>query len=82
MVLAVLYYVLLFVLPLTGIVLLRALLGSRGDAFMRRIQGFFDTWGRRVLIVLLITLGLVMIADSAAYLLRSRPLIPIGWPTL
>jgi len=78
-VLAVVYYVTIFVLPLTAIVLLRALLGQRMDAVMRAIQGFFDTWGKRLILVLLILLGLILVMDGVAYFLGG-PLIPIGFP--
>jgi len=78
--LAVAAYVGVFVMPLTALVLLRAALGERGDAFMAAVQRFFDVWGRRVVIVLFLLLGLVMTVDGAIYLARGAPLIPIGWP--
>lgn len=76
---AVIYYVLVFVLPLTAIVLLRAILGKRMDAVMQAIQGFFDTWGKRLIMVLLILLGLILVVDGVAYFLGG-PLLPIGFP--
>jgi len=80
-VLAVVFYVTIFVLPLTAIVLLRALLGQRMDAIMQAIQGFFDTKGKRLLMVLLVLLGLILVVDGVAYFLGG-PLIPIGFPGL
>lgn len=73
-------YVVVFLLPLGLIVAVRALLGSRGDAFMARIKAFFDTWGRRIIIVLLLVLGLLLTFDGTLYFLRSEPLVPLGWP--
>jgi cytochrome c biogenesis protein CcdA len=78
-VIAVVYYVTIFVLPLTAIVLLRALLGQRMDAIMQAIQGFFDTWGKRLVMGLLVLLGLILVVDGVAYFLGG-PLIPIGFP--
>jgi len=78
-VIAVVYYVTIFVLPLTAIVLLRALLGQRMDAIMQAIQGFFDTWGKRLIMILLILLGVILVVDGVAYFLGG-PLIPIGFP--
>ena len=78
-VMAVVYYVTIFVLPLTAIVLLRALLGKRMDAIMQSIQGFFDSWGKRLIMVLLVLLGLILVVDGVAYFLGG-PLIPIGFP--
>ena len=74
-------YAAIFVLPLTVMVLLRVLLGSRGDALMLGIKGFFDIWGRRLLIVLLLALGVALTVDAALYFLRGVPLVPIGWPS-
>lgn len=78
-VIAVVYYVMIFVLPLTAIVLLRALLGQRMDAVMQAIQGFFDSWGKRLVMVLFILLGLILVVDGVAYFLGG-PMIPIGFP--
>jgi len=76
---AVVYYVMIFVLPLTAVVLLRALLGQRMDTAVQTIQGFFDSWGKRLLMVLMILLGFVLVVDGVAYFLGG-PLIPVGFP--
>jgi cytochrome c biogenesis protein CcdA len=81
-VLAVIFYVTIFVLPLAIIVVLRAILGSRMDGAMQAIKRFFDTWGKRLIIVLLILLGILLVADGAAYFLRGEPLIPVGYPSV
>jgi hypothetical protein len=73
-------YVAVFLLPLALIVLLRVLLGARGDAVMAAIKAFFDTWGRRVILVLMLVLGLLLTVDAVLYFLRGAPLAPIGWP--
>lgn len=75
-----LWYVVVFLIPLALLVLLRRLLGDRGDTIMARVKSFFDVWGRRLGIVLLLTLGLLMTLDAALYLVRGAPLVPIGWP--
>ena len=78
-VVAVIYYVMIFVLPLTAIVLLRALLGQRMDGVVQAIQGFFDSWGKRLIMVLFVLLGCILIVDGIAYFMGG-PLIPIGFP--
>lgn len=75
--LAVSYYVILFILPLTAIVLVRALAGAKGDALMAAVKTFFDTWGRRVLMVALLLLGAVMVVDGVTYLM-GKPIFPVG----
>ena len=77
---AVVYYVVVFLVPLAAIVALRALLGSRGDRFLQAVSGFFDSWGKRILVALMLLLGLLMVVDAAFYWLRGAPLLPIGWP--
>jgi hypothetical protein len=78
--LAVTVYVTAFVLPLTLVVALRAVLGARGDAFLAAVKRFFDVWGRRVLVVVFLLLGLAMTVDAGLFILRGEPLVPIGWP--
>ena len=78
--LAVLFYCVVFVLPLSAIVGLRAVLGRRGEAFLNAVSGFFGTWGKRVLMILMFLLGLLMTVDALFYWLGGAPLLPIGWP--
>jgi fructose-specific phosphotransferase system IIC component len=61
------------------LVLLRALLGQPMDAIMQAIQRFFDSWGKRLIMVLLVLLGVILVVDGVAYYLGG-PLIPIGFP--
>ena len=69
-------------MPLAAIVALRALLGSRGDRFLQVVSGFFDSWGKRILVALMLLLGLLMVVDAAFHWLRGAPLLPIGWPEI
>jgi len=80
-VLAVVFYVAVFILPLAIIVLLRAVLGKRMDGVMTAIKGFFDTWGKRVMVVLMILLGIFLVVDGVAYFFFGGPIVPIGWPS-
>ena len=78
-VLAVTFYVTIFILPLTLLVILHRLLGERLDGFMQGCQRFFETTGKRIMKIGMILLGLLMVADGVAYFL-GQPLIPIGYP--
>ena len=78
-VLAVTFYVTIFILPLALLVILHRLLGIRSDGFMQGCQRFFDTTGKKLMKTGMILLGLVMVADGVAYFF-GRPLIPIGYP--
>ncbi len=79
MVVAVLFYVLIFILPLTLLVILHRWLGQRLDGFMQACQGFFEGPGARMMKFGMLLLGLLMVADGVAYFLGS-PLLPIGYP--
>ena len=47
---------------------------------MLAIKGFFDTWGKRIAVVLMVLLGLFMIIDGVFYFATGTPVVPIGWP--
>jgi hypothetical protein len=79
-VLAVAWYVGIFVAPLTALVILRAVLGQRMDGIMTTIKIFFDTWGKRVMVVAMVLLGLFLVIDGILYFVSGSPLVPIGWP--
>jgi cytochrome c biogenesis protein CcdA len=76
MVTSLLFYNLIFALPLASIVLLRVLLGRRGDRILKRINAFMDHWGQRMIVSILLVLGLVLVLDGIGWLL-GRPLIPV-----
>ena len=79
-ILAVVYYVLVFVLPLSMLTLLHRLAGPGINKFLQSVNAFFGIWGRRLMMVLLILLGLALIVDGTLYFLRGEPLVPIGYP--
>ncbi len=78
MTLAVIFYVLMFVLPLSALLVVRRLLGAKLDGFMLGCQKFFDTTGPRMVKISMVLLGLLMVADGVAFFL-GNPLLPIGF---
>jgi cytochrome c biogenesis protein CcdA len=76
MALAMLFYSVVFVLPLIGIVLIRVILRERSDELFETISRFFEKWGRRVIVTLLVVLGLVLVVDGIGWFL-GMPLIPV-----
>jgi len=70
------YYNLVFVAPLAAIVGLRLLLGERGHGVLDCVRRVFDTWGQRVIVVLLVALGVILVADGIGWFL-GYPLIPV-----
>lgn len=72
-----LYYVLVFLFPLSTIVLVHALVPGRSAVIFKAIGRFFEAWGRRVVVVLLIVLGAILAVDGVGVLL-GYPLIPVS----
>ena len=70
------YYNIVFVAPLAAIVVLRLALGERSQSTLDEVKRFFDRWGQRVIVVLLMTLGVVLIVDGVGWVF-GYPLIPV-----
>ncbi len=75
--LAITYYCLIFVLPLIALVLLRQAVPGLADRVFGSLSRAAETWGRRVILTLLLALGTVMILDGLGWFL-GRPLITFG----
>jgi cytochrome c biogenesis protein CcdA len=75
--LAIAYYCLIFVLPLIALVLLRQAVPGLADRVFGSLSRAAETWGRRVILMLLLALGTVMILDGLGWFL-GRPLISFG----
>jgi len=76
---ALLFYNLVFLLPLVLLVLVRLLLPRHSEKVFTRLADFGARWGPLVVAVLLVGLGLVLVADGIAFLL-GHPLLPVGTP--
>ncbi len=70
------YYNFVFVTPLAAIVALRLILGERSTGTLDAIKQFFDGWGQRLIVALLLILGVVLLVDGIGWFL-GHPLIPV-----
>ena len=70
------YYNFVFVIPLAAIVALRLLLGERSTGILEAVKRFFESWGQRLIVVLLLMLGVVLAIDGIGWFL-GYPLIPV-----
>lgn len=70
------YYNLIFVAAMVLGIILRALLGKRADRLFDGVSRFFSIWGKRILIAVMVSLGLVMMADGVGFFF-GHPLIPV-----
>ncbi len=75
-VLALLYYNVLFISPLSVLVFIRVLFPNQSDRIFDFIKDLITKWGRRVIVTLLVILGLVMVVDGIGWFL-GIPLIPV-----
>ncbi len=69
-------YNIVFIAPLAAIVALRLVLGERSQRLLHNIRGFFDRWGQRLIVSLMLVLGALLIMDGVGWFLGT-PLIPV-----
>lgn len=74
--LALVWYNAVFVLPLVVLAILRLVFPTRAERIFGVVGRVADTWGRRIIIVLLILLGVVLVADGIGWF-AGRPLLPV-----
>ena len=75
-VMVILFYNIVFVVPLAAIVLSRLLLGERSRALLEGVRRFLDTWGQRVVVSLMLVLGALLTIDGVGWFL-GHPIIPV-----
>ncbi len=69
-------YNVVFISPLAAIAAVSLVLGDRSKRLLDSISGFFDTWGQRIVVGLMLVLGAVLILDGIGWFLGT-PLIPV-----
>ena len=72
---AVLYYNVIYLLPLMLIVLSRGMLGTRVDQILRAVARFLQRWGKQLMFFGLLGVGVVLAADAITWFL-GFPLLP------
>jgi cytochrome c biogenesis protein CcdA len=76
MALALVHYNVVFIIPLAAIVAVRAIWAERSAPIFDAVTRFFDTWGRRLLVALILILGVVLVVDGIGWFV-GHPLIPV-----
>ena len=61
------YYNLVFALPLIGFILLRIMMGERAAVVLGKMTDFFSHWGKQVIVLSLYLLGPFLIADGIGW---------------
>ncbi len=74
---AIVFYNVVFVLPLAVIVLAQLMVGERSKPFFEGIRRFLDRWGQRVVASLLLLLGALLAIDGVGWFL-GHPLFPVS----
>ena len=72
---ALLYYNLMYLLPLMLIVLMRRIFGRRSDPIFAAVARFLKRWGKRLLFFGLLGLGVVLVVDAIGWFF-GFPLLP------
>lgn len=75
-VLAVLFYNVVFLVPLGTLLIVRLVLRERAEPIFAWVVSFTERWGRRLVLVILLVVGAVLVADAIGWLL-GRPLLPV-----
>ena len=68
------YYNLLFALPLIAFIVLRIIMGERATVLLSKMTDFFTHWGKQLIVLSLYLLGPVLISDGIGWF--------IGYPIL
>ena len=61
------YYNLVFALPLIGFIVLRLIMGQKATVLLGKITDFFSHWGKQVIVLSLYILGPLKIADGIGW---------------
>ncbi len=72
---ALLFYCVIFVLPLLMLCAVRVITPAQSEAIFGRVASLADRWGRKLGVGVLILVGLVLFADGVGWLL-GHPLFP------
>jgi cytochrome c biogenesis protein CcdA len=78
-VLALLWYNVIFLLPLALVPVLRLVLGARSQPFFDAVSRLSEVWGRRLIAAVLLVLGGLLVVDGVGWFL-GRPLLPLPPP--
>ena len=76
-VIAILFYNVLYLSPLIFIVLMRRLFGTRADPLFSALTRFFQRWGKHLASFGLYCLGGILVADAAGWFI-GLPLLPVN----
>ncbi|QDG78523.1 GAP family protein [Labrenzia sp. PHM005] len=69
-------YNIVFISPLVVIVAVSLLFGERSRPLLDLIRGFFDRWGQRVIVGLMLAFGVILVIDGVGWFF-GMPLIPV-----
>ena len=74
--LALLYYNIVFILPMTAMVFIRVIFRKQSDRILGAISRFMDKWLAHIIKVLLVLLGAAMVVDGVFWML-GKPLVQV-----
>ncbi len=76
MVMALIYYNIIYILPLVALVCIRVLFPNQSERIFGFVGNVIEKWGQRVIVIFMLILGFVMVVDGIGWFL-GMPLIPV-----
>jgi cytochrome c biogenesis protein CcdA len=74
--LAVIFYSVVFLVPLTTLLILRLVLRERSAPIFAWVVSFTERWGRRLILIVLVVVGAALVADGIGWF-YGKPLLPV-----
>ncbi len=74
---ALLFYNVIFLVPLAALLVVRLVLPARSEAIFQRVASLADRWGRQLIVAVLVSVGAVLVADGIGWFL-GYPLLPVA----
>ncbi len=75
--LSLLFYNLIFLLPLVILVLVRVFFVERSEQVFQRLALFSELWGRRLIVTVIFLVGIALLSDGIGWFL-GYPILPVG----
>ncbi len=76
-VIALVFYNVMFVLPLACLVFIHRCFGKESEPFLQKVAHFSEIWGRRIIVSIIFLVGLALLIDGIGWFM-GYPVLPVG----
>ena len=74
---ALLFYNIVFLLPLLSLLVVRILLPTQSEKVFRRVSEIAEVWGGRIIAFIVVFIGVLFVVDGIGWFM-GHPLFPVG----